>query len=219
MAMDKTFYEVLGIAQGAPHSAVVDAFRKLVRENHPDRFKEPAEKAQAEDQLKDITEAFNNLSNPARRQEYDRSLAQPSTGVVKSPQEQVKDFMAQGISHYRQGDFSGALSLFDHVLRIQPETASALFYAGMVRLKNPKWRSQGADFVERALRLEPYNAAWAVDYGRAMIAMGQVLRAAKALEAASEANPASEEIRDLLAECHHDESGKPGGFSLFGRKP
>jgi len=217
--MDKTFYDILGIPQGAPPSAVVKAFRLLVREKHPDRFNDPEEKARAEEELKDITEAFNNLSNPGRRQEYDKSLAHPSTGVVKSPQEQVKEFLAQGMTRYRQGDFSAAVSLFDHVLRIQPENTSALFHAGMVRLRNPKWRAQGADDAERALRLDPYNAAWAVEYGSLMLEMGQRLRAAKALEQAFQANPASEEIRDLLDRCQSDEPGKPGGFSLFGRKP
>jgi curved DNA-binding protein CbpA len=198
---------------------VVAAFRKLVRENHPDRFKSPEEKAKAEELLKDITEAFNNLSNPGRRQEYDKSLAQPSTGVVKSPQEQVKEFLAQGLSRYRQGDLSSALSLFDHVIRVQGDNASALFHSGMIRLKNPKWRSQGADSVERAIRQEPYNADWVVEYAKAMITMGQQLRATKVLEVSAESNPASEEIRDLLAECLGGGSDKPGGFSLFGRKP
>ena len=217
--MGKTFYEILGVGKDVPQAMVVEAFRKLVRENHPDRFKDEEQKAQAEDLLKDITEAFNNLSNPARRAEYDKTLSQPSMSAVKSPQEQVKEYLAQGVSRYRQGDMNGALGMLDHVLRLQPENPQALFHAGMIRLHNPKWRAQGTESVENAIRLEPYNASWAIEYGEFLLANGQSIRAAKVLEAAAEANPASDVIQDLLAKCRGGDPEKPGGFSLFGRKP
>lgn len=217
--MGKTFYDILGVSKDAPPAAVIEAFRKLVREGHPDRFKDAQEKAQAEHLLKDITEAFNNLSNPARRAEYDKTLAQPSGTAVKTPQEQVKEYLAQGIARYRQGDMNGALGMLDHVLRLQPENAQALFHAGMIRLHNPKWRAQGTEAVENAIRLEPYNGQWALEYGEFLLANGQSIRAAKILEVAAEANPASEEIRALLAKSQGSDPEKPGGFSLFGRKP
>lgn len=217
--MAKTFYEILGVGKEAPPAAVVEAFRKLVREKHPDRFKDPDEKAEAETLLKDITEAFNNLSNPSRRAEYDKTLSQPSSTAVKTPQEQVKEYLAQGIARFRQGDMNGALGMLDHVLRLQPDNPQALFHAGMIRLHNPKWRAQGTEAVENAIRLEPYNGTWAIEYGEFLLANGQSIRAAKILEQAAEANPASDQIRDLLAKCQGGDPEKPGGFSLFGRKP
>ena len=184
--MDKTFYEILGIEKAASHTAVLEAFRELVRQHHPDKFKEPAEKAAAEVLLKDITEAFNTLYNARKREEYDKTLLPGGSAThVKSSQEQAKEFFQQGMARYKAGELSQAVSLFDMVLRVQPDHSAALFYGGIVKMRNPKWRSQGAEAVERAIGLEPYNAAYVVEYCRLLIAMGQSIRATKILDKAA----------------------------------
>jgi len=64
---DQDFYRVLGVPRNASQDEIQRAYRKLARENHPDVNKDPA----AEERFKDISEAYNVLSDPQTRRRYD----------------------------------------------------------------------------------------------------------------------------------------------------
>jgi DnaJ-class molecular chaperone len=219
MASDgKSFYDILGIKQEATPQQVSEAFRKIVLEKHPDRFKDPTEKAEAEYLLKDVTEAYNTLSKPAQRQEYDRSLSRPQATAAqhKSVQEQVRELVQGGLARTRSGDWTSALALFDHVLRLEPNNDQALFHSGMIRLKNPKWRTQGTQQVEKAIELNSFSAHYVREYAEFLLANGLQLRAQRLLENALENHAADEKIKDLLNQARGGD--KSSGFSLFRKK-
>jgi len=65
----RDFYDILGVARDADDAAIKRAFRRLARENHPDV--NPGD-AGAEERFKAIAEAYEVLSDPQRRQAYDR---------------------------------------------------------------------------------------------------------------------------------------------------
>jgi molecular chaperone DnaJ len=62
-------YEVLGVGRDAGEAEVKKAFRKLARELHPDVNNHDPE---AEEKFKECAEAYEILSDPDRRQVYDR---------------------------------------------------------------------------------------------------------------------------------------------------
>lgn len=66
------FYEILDVAPSATQDEIKHAYRKKALELHPDRN---GGSSQAEELFKKLTEAYAVLSNPARREEYDRSRA------------------------------------------------------------------------------------------------------------------------------------------------
>ena len=68
MAGSKTFYDVLGVKRDASKSDIQKAFRKLAAKYHPDRGGDEAK-------FKEISEAYNTLSDDKKRQEYDQMLA------------------------------------------------------------------------------------------------------------------------------------------------
>jgi DnaJ-class molecular chaperone len=214
---EQTFYEILGLKQDATAAGISEAFRRLVKEHHPDRFRDPQAKSEAETLLKNVTEAYNTLSKRPLREEYDRSLARPQSSIAqKSPQEQVRDLLQGGVVRYRSGDFTSALAMFDHALRIDPASDSALFYSGMIRLKNPRWRTQGTQQVEKAIELNPYNADYAKAYADFLLDNGLQLRAQRLLETALENNPTDEKLQVLMDQARGEE--KSTGFSLFRKK-
>jgi molecular chaperone DnaJ len=68
MVTDRDYYEILGVARNASPEELKQAFRKLARQFHPDVNKSP----DAEEQFKEINEAFAVLSDPEKRAAYDR---------------------------------------------------------------------------------------------------------------------------------------------------
>lgn len=69
MASKRDYYEVLGVARGASADEIKKAYRKLALKYHPDR--NPGDKA-AEEQFKEIGEAYDVLSDAEKRAAYDR---------------------------------------------------------------------------------------------------------------------------------------------------
>src|SRR5512141_2620602 len=64
----RDYYEVLGVPRDADDTALKSAYRKLALQYHPDRNKEAA----ASERFKEINEAYEVLSDPEKRQMYDR---------------------------------------------------------------------------------------------------------------------------------------------------
>ena len=67
--MAKDFYQLLGVGRGADEKEIKSAYRKLARKNHPDV--NPNDKA-AESRFKEISEAYDVLSDPEKRKLYDQ---------------------------------------------------------------------------------------------------------------------------------------------------
>src|SRR3954469_25533126 len=68
--VEKDYYQALGVAKDASQADIKKAYRKLARELHPD--KNPGDAA-AEGRFKDVSEAYDVLSDPAQRKEYDEA--------------------------------------------------------------------------------------------------------------------------------------------------
>jgi molecular chaperone DnaJ len=69
MAGKRDYYEILSVSRGASADDVKKAYRKLALQYHPDRNHGDHEAA---DKFKEATEAFEVLSDPAKRDRYDR---------------------------------------------------------------------------------------------------------------------------------------------------
>lgn len=75
--MSKDYYEVLGLSRSATADEIRRAHRKLVRQYHPDMNRNnPA----ATDKFKEVQEAYDVLSDPAKRKTYDEFGHVPPSG-------------------------------------------------------------------------------------------------------------------------------------------
>src|SRR3989449_5262063 len=63
------FYQILGVGRNATQDEIKQAFRRLAREHHPDVRKDDPK---ANERFKEINEAYQVLSDPQRRAQYDR---------------------------------------------------------------------------------------------------------------------------------------------------
>lgn len=66
--MGKDYYQTLGLARGASDEEIKRAYRRQALRYHPDKNKEPG----AEEKFKEIAEAYDVLSDPRKREIFDR---------------------------------------------------------------------------------------------------------------------------------------------------
>ncbi len=66
---DRDYYEILGVTKSSSPDEIKKAYRKLALEHHPDRNK--GDKV-SEEKFKEVTKAYEVLSDPAKKQTYDQ---------------------------------------------------------------------------------------------------------------------------------------------------
>ncbi|MDE7226419.1 MAG: DnaJ domain-containing protein, partial [Ruminococcus sp.] len=72
MADKRDYYEVLGLQKGASESEIKKAYKKKAREYHPDL--NPDDPSCVE-KMQEVNEAYETLSDPQKRAEYDAAQA------------------------------------------------------------------------------------------------------------------------------------------------
>ncbi len=92
------YYQILGVSQDVDKEELKRAYRRLARQYHPDVNKEPG----AEEKFKEISRAYEVLSEPETRARYDR-FGEAGVGG------------AAGASGYDYGDMGGFADIFETI--------------------------------------------------------------------------------------------------------
>ena len=216
--MKVNYYEILGVERSASEQEIRDRFRKLARENHPDRYRGP-DKAEAERKFQTLTEAVNVLTNEGKRRQHDSELV---GGVSQGPTDFVqiaKAYLSHGVKAYKEGNWPSAYEHFDLATKHNPQDARAFHYLAMAAARIPSHMRQAVQAIEGALQREPMNPLYLKDAGMLCKRAGLMAKAERYLEESLKWDASNAEVQTALAELRESrEAGKAGGFSIFGKR-
>ena len=191
------YYELLGVAPSASAAEVRQAYARLAREKHPDRFSDAAEKERAQSLFQDITHAFNTLTNPERREEYDRARAKPQ---LETPEEIAADAFERGQAALAAGQADEAITLLQTAVYHAPEKAAYHAALGHAFGRLTTHAREAVQALERATQLDPRNASAFAELAVVLARQGLRLRAQKAVETALRIAPRDARLARLAAE-------------------
>ena len=197
--MKVNYYEVLGVERSASEQEIRDRFRRLAREQHPDRYK-GTDKAEAERRFQILTEAVNILTNPVKRKQHDAEL---SSGVNKASADfaQVaKAYLAKGVKAYKDGDMRAAYENFDMAVKHNSADAKAFHYLALAAVRIPSMARQAVQAIESAVQREPVNAIYLKDAGLICRRAGLTAKAERYLDEALKWDADNIEVQSALAE-------------------
>ncbi|XP_030635690.1 dnaJ homolog subfamily B member 1b isoform X2 [Chanos chanos] len=107
--MGKDYYSILGIQKGASEDEIKKAYRKQALKYHPDKNKSP----NAEDKFKEIAEAYDVLSDPKKKDIYDRFGEEGIPGGGGGTNGANFSYTFQGDPHAMFSEFFGGRNPFD----------------------------------------------------------------------------------------------------------
>lgn len=196
-------YEKLGVAKTASANEIRQAYAKIAKEKHPDRFLDPAEKAKAHAFFQDLTTAFNTVYNANSRREYDVSLERPTP---TNPEDIAKDAFEQAKQMLEAGQAQDAVTHLQRAVHHAPNEARYHHALGRALAKNRGTIRDAIQAFEKAIQLQPTEALYHAELAMVLQSQSLSVRARKAAEAALRLAPNDRRIRNLARELGITES-------------
>lgn len=192
------YYALLGVSRSVTPDELKRVYRQLVRQHHPDVADDGGG---AQDRFVAIVEAYNTLSDPARRRAYDAlRVGTESRPVTQQTQvlRQIDDWFRHALHRVEADDLNGAAAQCRKILALDPNHAAAHALLGDVAARRDDW-DQALLHYSTAVTAAPRNPQYARKLRDAAEA-GQAKRAA--VERRAESARRRERAREALIGRH-----------------
>jgi curved DNA-binding protein CbpA len=120
-------YSTLRLKPGASQTDIKQAYRKLVKVWHPDRFPHPQQKQEAEEKLKQINEAYNKLKS---YQTIPETISYQTK--IYTNRSNAENFYNWGVENAKQGRYEEAIANFTRAIHLNPYYVEAYKYRGFI---------------------------------------------------------------------------------------
>lgn len=184
MKTAKDFYDVLDVARLATGDEIKDAYHKLARRYHPDRFHQvdAALRAEIGSAFARIAHAYEVLSDAGKRSAYDKKRAPAADEITTKPEPQKESSAPPP--------------------KKDDDRAEMSFRRGIAALEQNQF-DEAARLLAEAASLEPRQARYRAHYGRALTFRADSRRVAESeLQAALAIEPNNSSFRVMLAELY-----------------
>jgi tetratricopeptide (TPR) repeat protein len=125
-------YEILELTPGASPAQVKQAYRKLVKIWHPDRFTEEKKKQEAEEKIKKINAAYNKLKYESPIPENPSSSFPTNPTKISVSRWDAETFYNSGVENANARRYDEAITDFTHAIHLNPLYINAYKYRGLI---------------------------------------------------------------------------------------
>ncbi|MBD7912416.1 MULTISPECIES: J domain-containing protein [Clostridium] len=144
-------YEVLGIKPGASQEEIKSAYRKLVKQYHPDQFTDNPLQELAQEKLAEVNEAYRILSSGNGNSNNYSSNSGSSSSYTNSGN--YSQELAQARACLQRRDTRGAEAILN---RVTDRSAEWYYLMGVVHM-NKGWYDSALQNIRTASNMDPNN--------------------------------------------------------------
>lgn len=146
-------YEVLGVKENATQDEIKKAYRKLIKQYHPDQYVDNPLKDLAEQKMREINEAYDTLTKNGG-QSYSNTSSYSYSDSSSSYQNNSSNASFQSVRNYIQmRNLDAALNELNS---ISYKSAEWHFLYGVI-MANKGWYDSAFDNLNTAVRMDPNN--------------------------------------------------------------
>jgi curved DNA-binding protein CbpA len=207
----ENYYSILGVSSTATPAEIKNAYMKLARQYHPDRFIDEEEKRKANEHFAKITAAYRVLSDEKMRIEYDKSLEKGMKPQEQIQETQAKNAFTRAIEFLKNNDPWRAVNLLRIACRYDPQPIH-LSYLGLALVYTRQYQKEGFEKLLEATKQLMFSPVVYVNLGLAYEFIGNKEQALKYYNEALNwdgNNPAAKKGIERL------QPNKKGFFSRF----
>jgi curved DNA-binding protein CbpA len=136
----ENYYLILGVAPNASPKEIKQAFRRLARQYHPDL--NPNDSVAAE-KFKQISQAYDVLSDTTKRLRYDRNIPRPQPAAPRQKQQSsstnnpktAQDYYDRGLLRTQAKDYRQAINDYSQAIKLNPRFVDAYLKRCEMRYK------------------------------------------------------------------------------------
>lgn len=144
-------YEVLGIKPGASQEEIKSAYRKLVKQYHPDQYRDNPLQELAQQKLAEVNEAYNQLTNGKSSGSYSSNTS--SSYSNNNSYGNSASELSQARAYLQRRNTAAAEAILN---RVSDRNAEWYFLMGVVH-SNKGWYDSALQNITTAANMDPNN--------------------------------------------------------------